>query len=171
MGTRLTSMEEQITREDANYIYLSLIPAEEKCWGFPGYHPWATACCISHALRRVMTPKPWVPALLSGTSSYLNVQTSNHDSSASWWGPSSLLWLISLTALDFPAMLKGWLFSCPQNVAFLFHIWAHAVPCACNAFLPFIWLRSDDMSSRKKDLSLSQIGLDLLSLWDSLSFI
>lgn len=66
MGTRLTSMEEQITREDANYIYLSLIPAEDKCWGFPGYHPWATACCISHALWRVMTPRPWVPALLSG---------------------------------------------------------------------------------------------------------
>lgn len=57
MGTRLTSVAEQMTRGDADYIYFSLTPPEDKFWGFPGYHTWVCTRCISHALRGLMTPK------------------------------------------------------------------------------------------------------------------
>lgn len=52
------------------------------------------SCLKMHPLKSTTSRPTTHPSLkLSGTSSYLNVQASNHDSRASWWGPSSLLWL------------------------------------------------------------------------------
>ena len=68
-GTRLTSMEEWITRGNAHSIYPSLTPAKNKYGSFPGPYPWPAAHCIPNTLWGVMTPKPRVLSLISGPTS------------------------------------------------------------------------------------------------------
>lgn len=63
-GTRLTSMEEWITRGNAHSIYPSLTPAKNKYGSFPGPYPWPAAHCIPNTLWGVMTPKPRVLSLI-----------------------------------------------------------------------------------------------------------
>ena len=63
------------------------------------WSPWLQ----THPLNSSPCPITYPSLKCSGTSSYLNVQASNHDSRASWSGPGPSIWLISLTALCFLA--------------------------------------------------------------------
>lgn len=147
---------------------LQTVPDSLSMTSAPGHNfiqfTWSP-CLQTHPLKSPPCPITYPSLKCSGTSSYLNVQASNHDSRASWSGPGPSLWLISLTALCFLATLgcytsTKWCFSGPYlGSCDSLYLW-------CLPPLYLTQIQWHVLQEDWPDLPLSQSGLDLLSLRD-----